>query len=127
MYVYFSVSGFKMDVTEVEKISGFKHTKFNRKGDPIGSTKLRYRENKWEYRVDATVDFSLDKLISKIFKKFKDQKTLNKISRLGNPQIVCVFHSRDRLPELSISNRNIKIMAESGISFWTDYYFRATE
>lgn len=123
MYVYISINGFKMDVAEIEKKIGFKHTSVNRKGDPIGSTKLKYKKSKWEYRVYANSHFSLDKLISKIFKKFKNQKALKMLSKIGDPEIVCVFHSRERLPELSISNKNIKIMADSGISFWIDYYF----
>lgn len=123
MYVYFAVSGSALDCAKVDALAGFKGTKFNRKGSQVGTTKLKHRRDRWEYRVDASSEFSLDRLITKIFKRFKDQSTLNKVSRVGTPEIVCVFHTGDRLPNLTIGNKNLRKMAESGISFWVDYYF----
>ena len=127
MYAYISINNFKISVEELEKIVGFKGTVVHRKGDLIGRTKIKCKENQWKYRVDASADMDLNKIITKIFKKFRDEKTLRKISKIGRPEMVCVFWSYDRMPNVSISEKNIKLMGIAGVSFWVDYYLSGCE
>lgn len=123
MYVYLGIQGFKEDPDEITRIIGVNPTSIDRKGDPIANTPLKCRRNYWRYRVTAKTNFDLEKMILRIFSKFKDKKKLKRGISRGRGQIVCVVRYADSMPTFELSPSTIIKISDLGCGFWLDYYF----
>ena len=122
MYLRLDIEKFKGDPDEVAKTIGVKPSSVFRKGDQIGTSKLKCKWNALEYRVDANRSYDLEKLVSSLMGKFKDKRKLKKAISLGKAELVCVLYTSDRSPVLTLSPAQIKMLADLKCSFSVDYY-----
>ncbi len=127
MYVRLDIEKFKQDPMEITKIVGVKPHSICRKGDTIGTSKLRCKWNSWEYRVDANRSLDLEKLVAKLLSGFKDKSKLKKAISLGQGELICVLYTSDRSPILTLSSSQIKTLADLKCRFSVDYYLVPTD
>jgi hypothetical protein len=127
MYVYLGIKEFKESPDEITRMIGVRPTSVNRKGDFIGKTSKRYRNNGWKLKVSSATSFDLERLLKKLFLKFKDKKKLMNAISKGSGQIVCVVHYADSLPTIEISPATLKKITDLNCGFWLDYYFTLNE
>lgn len=122
MYAYLAIEKFSEDPDVITRIVGVKPTRIQRKGDPVGKSKLKCRFNSWEYRVSAPSKFDLESLVKKILSKFKDEKKLKKAIAKGVAEIVCVFYTADREPIITLSPKTLSDLSDLKCGFSLDYY-----
>jgi pyruvate formate-lyase activating enzyme-like uncharacterized protein len=115
---------FGCEPDQISEILGIQPTKAWKKGELIGKSILRRKQNGWELKIQIPDSEDLDEHITELLKKLSPawEKVIN-LNQLYYAEISCVVYSYEAQgPGLHLDKKTLKQMAELNAEVDLDYY-----
>jgi hypothetical protein len=118
------LTNFECDPDKISEILEIQPTEICRKGELIGKTILRHKQNSWELKVQISNSDDLDEHITELFNKLSPvwEKVIN-LNKLYYAEISCVVYSYESQgPGLHLDNKKLSQIVELNAEIDLDYY-----